>query len=232
MLGTTAIALTVALVGAVVLVFLQRRHVARVQGDRAALFEQAVEALDDPRVVPRGLDFPLLYGRFEGRQVRIEPVVDTVAMRVIPVLRLIVTMREQFPEQPRLSVLSNETGHEFFAGHRDLLRWRDPSWPQWASVACTAEGVDRELADYAVGLVTEDSVVKQVLVTERGVRCVVRGAQSEPWPYRATRRVDFSETRVTAEDLRQAVAMAGELCDQVARLAERRPAEVSEVGSP
>lgn len=231
MSGTVLVALTVAAVGAVVLVYLHRRHLARVQRDRAALFEQAAEVLDDVRLVPRGLDFPLLYGRFEGRDVRVEPVVDTVAMRVIPVLRLVVTMREQFPEQPRLSVLSNETGHEFFARHRDLLRWRDPSWPHWVSVACAAEGVDRELADYAVGLVTEDSVVKQVLVTERGVRCVVRGAQSDSMTYRVTRRVDLAETRVAADGLRQAVEMAGELCDQVARLAERRPAGVPEVRS-
>jgi hypothetical protein len=187
--------------------------------------------LDQCRIVPRGLDFPLLYGRFEGRDVRVEPVVDALALRVVPVLRLMVTMREQFPGQPRLSVLSNETGTEFYSGHRDLLRWRDPAWPRWVSVACASEGVDRELAEAAVGLVTKDSVVKQVLVTERGIRCVVRGAQSNSATYRVTRRVDLSEARVTAEDLRQAVAMVGELCDQVAGLAARRPAGVSEVGA-
>jgi hypothetical protein len=223
MSGSIWVPLTVAMAGAVVLVYLHRRHLARVQRDRAALFEQATDVLDHARVVPRGLDFPLLYGRFEGRDVRVEPVVDTVALRVIPVLRLMVTMREQFPGQRRLSVLSNETGHEFFSGHRELLRWRDPSWPVWASVACAAEGVDRELADAAVSLVTEDSVVKQVLVTERGVRCVVRGAQANSATYRVTRRVDLSEARVTAENLRQAVAMVGELCDQAACLAARRP---------
>ena len=230
MSGTIWVALSAATAGAVVLVYLHRRHLARVQRDRAALFEQATDVLDDARVIPRGLDFPVLYGRFEGRDVRVEPVVDTAALRIIPVLRLIITMREQFPGQPRLSVLSNETGHEFFSGHRELLRWRDPSWPRWASVACAPEGVDRELADAAVGLVTEDSVVKQVLVTERGVRCVVRGAQSNSAVYRVTRRVDLSEARVKAEDLRQAVAMTGELCDQVARLAARRPVEASEGG--
>ena len=171
------------------------------------------------------------YGRFEGRDVRIEPVVDALGLRVVPVLRLMVSMREQFPGQPRLSVLSNETGREFYSGYRGLLRWRDPSWPNWVSVACAAEGVDRELADAAVSLVTEDSVVKQVLVTERGVRCVVRAAQANSTTYRVTRRADLSEARVTAEDLRQAVTMTGELCEQVAGLAARRPVGVSEAES-
>jgi hypothetical protein len=230
MSGTIWVALTIAMVGAVVLTYLHRRHLARVQRDRAALFEHVTDVLEQCRVVPRGLDFPLLYGRFEGRDVRVEPVVDALALRVVPMLRLMVTMREQFPGQPRLSVLSNESGHEFYSGHRELLRWRDASWPRWVSVACAAEGVDRELADAAVSLVTEDSVVKQILVTERGVRCVVRGAQSNSATYRVTRRVDLSGARVTEEDLRQAVAMVGELCDRVADLAACRPAGVSEAG--
>jgi hypothetical protein len=231
MAETIWVVLTVATAGAVVLRYLHRRHLARVQRDRAALFEQATDVLDDARLVPRGLDFPLLYGRFEGRDIRVEPVVDTVALRVVPVLRLIVTMREQFPGQSRLSVLSNETGHEFFSGHRQLVRWRDPSWPRWASVACAVGGVDRKLADAAVGLVTEDAEVKQVLVTEQGVRCVVRGAQASSAAYRVTRRADLSEARVTAHDLRRAVAIAGELCDQVASSVARRPVGASEAGS-
>lgn len=231
MSGTISVALTMAAVGAVVLTYLHRRHLARVQRDRAALFEDATGVLEQCRVVPRGLDFPLLYGRFEGREVRVEPVVDALALRVVPVLRLVVTMREQFPGQPRLSVLSNETGNEFYSGHRDLLRWRDPAWPTWASVACAPEGVDRELAEAAVSLVTDDSVVKQVLVTERGVRCVVRGAQAKSSTYRVTRRVDLSEARVTAEDLLRTVSMLDDLCDQVAGRAARRPVGVSEAES-
>ncbi|WP_018603494.1 hypothetical protein [Mycobacterium sp. 155] len=231
MSGTLWIALAMAAVGAVVLTYQHRRHLASVQRDRAALFEHATSVLEQCRVVPRGLDFPMLYGRFDGRDVRVEPVVDNLALRTVPVLRLVVTMREEFPGQARLSVLSNETGNEFYSGHRDLLRWRDEAWPKWVSVACAPEGVDRELAEAAVSLVTEDSMVKQVLVTERGVRCVVRGAQASSAAYRVTRRVDLSEARVTAEDLRRTVTMARDLCDQIAGLAAHRPVGVSEAES-
>lgn len=98
-------------------------------------------------------------------------------------------------------------------------------------MTCAAEGVDRELADTAVSLVTEDSAVKQILVTERGVRCVIRGAQANSTAYRVTRRADLSEARVTAEDLRQAVTMTAELCDRVAGRPRQTPAGVSEAGS-
>lgn len=231
MSGTLWVALAMAVVGAVVLTYQHRRHVARVQHDRAALFEHATGVLEQCRVVPRGLEFPLLYGRFEGRDVRVEPVVDALGLRTVPVLRLIVTMRERIPGQPSLSVLSNETGNEFYSGHRDLLRWRDPAWPKWVSVACDPEGVDRELVEAAVGLVTEDAEVKQVLVTERGVRCVVRGAQANSTAYRVTRRADLSEVRVTAEDLHKAVTMIDGLRAQAAGLNPHRPVAVSEAES-
>lgn len=224
---TAWIALVVAVAGVVALRQLHLRHLAGVRRDRTALFEHAACVLEEPRLVSRGLDFPVLYGRFAGRDVRVEPVVDAIALRVVPVLRLVVTVREQFPGQPRLSVLSNETGQEFYAGHRDLRRWREPSWPGWASVACAAEGVDRELADEAVGLVTQDSVVKQVLVTDRGVRCVVRGAQANSAAYRVTRQADLSGARVSEHDLRRAVSMTVRLCDLVAELAAGRASAVS-----
>ncbi len=231
MSGTLWVALTMAVVGAVVLTYQHRRHVARVRRDRAALFEHATDVLEQCRVVPRGLEFPLLYGRFGDRDVRVEPVVDALALRTVPVLRLIVTMRERIPGQPSLSVLSNETGNEFYSRHRDLPRWRDPAWPKWVSVACDPDGVDRELAEAAVGLVTEGAEVKQVLVTERGVRCVVRGAQANSTAYRVTRRADLSGARVTAEDLRKAVTMIDGLCDRAVGLNPRRPVAVSEAES-
>jgi len=224
MASTIWVTLLVAAAFTAVMAYLQRRHIARVRLDRAALFDDAKEVLDDARVIPRGLDFPLLYGWFEGRQVRVEPIVDTATMRTIPVLRLAVTMREQLPGQPRLSALANENGQEFYAGHRDLPRWRDPAWPEWASVACEANGVDPELAIATVNALTEDSSVKQVLVTDRGVRCVIRAAKSDSATYRVTRRVDVSGTRVTDESLRHAAEIAHTLCD----LAARRPVSLTE----
>ncbi|MUM31537.1 hypothetical protein [Mycolicibacterium sp. CBMA 361] len=123
---TMWIALTLATVGAVVLTYLQRRHLARVQRDRTALFEHATGVLEQSRIVPRGLDYPMLYGRYNGRDVRVEPVVDALAIRTVPVLRLVVTMREQLPGQPRLSVRRGPRG----------LRWLAPpkawigNWPK------------------------------------------------------------------------------------------------------
>jgi hypothetical protein len=206
-------ALTVAVVAALVLVRLQRRHVRAVRRDRAALFATAAGVLDDARIQPRGLDFPVLHGSFDGRPVRVEPVVDAVSLRMVPVLRLVVTVRDDLAGQPRLSVLRDETGQEFYAGHRGLPRARDAAWPSRLSVAF-ADGVRDAVVTAAVEAVANDEGVKQVLVTDRGVRCVVRAAQSDGATYRVTRRVDLTGVRVADAVLRDAVRTASALCDR------------------
>lgn len=220
-------ALVVAAVAAVVLARLQRRHVAAVRRDRAGLFEAAAGVLAEARVQSRGLDFPVLHGSFEGRAVRVEPVVDAISLRTIPVLRLVVTVRDDLAGQRRLSVMADETGHEFYAQHRGLTRLRDPAWPARVSVACDATDVAPRLVDAAVDVAAHDLSVKQVLVTDRGVRCVVRAAQSDPATYRVTRRVDLSGVRVSAALLRSAVATTATLCDRAGSVATTRTAGLS-----
>jgi len=220
-------AVLVAAAAAVVLTWLQRRHVAAVQLDRSALFEPAAGVLADARLKPRGLDFPVLYGSFEGRAVRVEPVVDAVGLRMVPVLRLVVTVRDRLAGQPRLSVLADESGHEFYAGHRELRRLRDPGWPARVSVASEVAEVSHELVDAAVTVVARDPSLKQVLVTERGVRCVVRAAGADAATYRVTRRIDLAGARVPADLLREAVQTAGSLCDRAVRRATPQ-----EIGTP
>lgn len=228
MSGANWCALLVAAIGAVVLFHLQRRHVRAVRRDRAGLFASAVDVLDEAQVEARGLDFPVLHGTFEGRSVRVEPVVDTISLRIVPVLRLVVTTREQLVGQSRISVLSDETGQEFYAQHRGMVRLRDPGWPARVSVACAApEQADRRLIEVAVDTVSGDASVKQVLITDRGVRCVVRAGQSDVATYRVTRRVDLSGARVPAELLRNAVRTTTALCERAADHAPARPVGLS-----
>lgn len=222
-------AILVAIVGVVLLLRIQRRHLTMVRSDRAALFADAAAVLDEAHVEPRGLDFPVLHGRFQGRAVRVEAIVDSMGMRTVPVLRLAVAVREPLVGQPRLSVLADESGQEFYAGHRRLARLRNPAWPSRISVACeaaeTAPEVAPELIDAAVAVVAEDTTAKQVLVTDRGVRCIVRATQSDPATYRVTRRVDLTGARVPADVLFRALRAAGSLCDRAGERSAPRPIE-------
>ena len=193
------------LTGVVVLALVQRHHVTRVRADRRALFEDCSGLLDDPRVIARGLDFPLLTGRREGHDVRLQPVVDTLSMRTLPVLWLVVTVRGPHAATGRLSVLARACGTEFYARHDEAgaMVPMGPGWP--GELAVRADGMDAaqrqpELLHRIRDFMAEDRV-KQVVVGPASVRVVWRCATAESGTYRVTRRVDLTRARVDAPAL-------------------------------
>lgn len=204
-------------IGMVALTLVHRRNVAMVERDRHALFDQAQHVLDEHELVARGLDFPLLLGTFADRSVRIEPVVDTLSLRLAPVLRLVVTMRTNRPGQPTVSVLRDETGQEFYAGHRDLVRVRDGVWPTGMSVAADSTDVDRAAIGRLVAAMSADHAIKQVRVSAHGARCVVRAGQGDLMTYRTTRRANLVGARVGPEVLLLALRTVVALDDRAGR---------------
>lgn len=222
MVGSPWLLVALIVLGVAVLTWVHRRNVAAVERDRRLLFDRACHVLDEHELVDRGMDFPILYGSFAGWPVRVEPIVDTLSLRLAPVLRLVVTARRNLPGQTAVSVLQDETGQEFYAGHRDLVRLRDGDWPITISVASETNDVDRLLVDQLTAAVSADSGIKQVLVTEHGVRCVVRGAQGDLTTYRTTRRADLAGARVTPDVLLDALRTMVAVGDRVARTATLR----------
>jgi hypothetical protein len=192
------------LIGAVVLAAVQRHHVARVRSDRGRLFEECSGLLDDPRVLLRGLDFPLLGGRRAGSQVRLEPVVDTLTLRTVPVLWLVVTVAGPRVATDRVSVLTRACGTEFYARHDTAeIVAMGPAWPGELAVRADSADVVRRhpaMLAHIHGLMSDDRV-KQVVVGPTSARVVWRCATADPGAYRVTRRVDLTRARVDAAAL-------------------------------
>lgn len=191
--------------GAVVLALVQVHHVARVRRDRGRLFEDCSDVLESVRVMPRGLNFPLLVGRRGGHPVRLEPVVDTLSMRTLPVLWLVVTVGGPRVATTRLSVLARACGTEFYARHDEVgdTLLMGPTWP--GELAVRAEHPDAarrqpELLEDIRRLMTDERV-KQVAIGPESVRVVWRCATADSGTYRVTRRVDLTQARVDASAL-------------------------------
>ena len=190
---------------AAVLVVVQLHHVARVRSDRGRLFEDCSHLLDDARLTSRGLNFPLLEGRRGGHLVRLEPVVDTLSMRTLPVLWLVVTIGGPRVATGRLSVLARPCGTEFYA-RRDEAGDTvplSPAWPGELAVNADTPDAAREqsgLLDYVRRLMADERV-KQVVVGPQSARVVWRCATADSATYRATRRVDINGARVDAPAL-------------------------------
>lgn len=192
-------------VGVVVLTFVQRHHTARVREDRGRLFEDCSGLVEGPVLVSRGLDFPLLTGRRAGHDVRLEPVVDTLSMRTLPVLWLVVTVRGPHASIGRLSVLARACGTEFYARHDEAgaAVAMGPHWPDELAVrADNADVAARQphLLD-RIRAFMADARVKQVVVGPTSARVVWRCATAESATYRVTRRVDLTQARVDASAL-------------------------------
>jgi hypothetical protein len=205
------------LTGIAVLAMIQRRHVARVRADRGRLFEECERLLEEPELVPRGLDFALLQGRWRGREVRIEPVVDTLSMRTLPVLWLVVTVRGHHDVPGRLSVLARACGTEFYARHGETGKpvTMTPGWPPALAVRASHSDVATERPELlgAVRDLMANGTVKHVAVAPDHVRVVWKCATGESGAYRVTRRVDLTGARADAESLRRVLDAVGAIIE-------------------
>lgn len=202
--------------GAVTLGVLHHRHVTRVRDDRGGLFDHCEGLLTRARVTRRGLDFPVLVGRRGSVPVRVEPVVDTLSMRTVPVLWLVATVGLPRPAAVRLSVLARTCGTEFYSRHHEAGApvMPGPGWPDSLAVRCDRperlsayEGLLDRLAEFMA-----DGRVKQVVLSGTTARVVWRCGAAVPSTYRVTRRVDLTGVRADPEAL-------GEVLDTVVDLA-------------
>lgn len=207
--------------GLVVLALLQRRHLTRVQGDRGSLFEDCSRLLTHASVVPRGLDFPVLTGRRGGHPVRVEPVVDTLSFRTVPVLWLVVSVGLPQPVACRLSVLARSCGTEFYSRHAGAgaVVAPGPGWPGELAVRSDEPDLARSharLLDRLAGFMA-DGRVKQVSLDGTTGRVVWRCAAATASTYRVTRRVDLAGVRVDPEELARVLDTVIELESTAAR---------------
>lgn len=213
--GVWVLALLVAAV--VVLGVLHRRHTTRVRADRARLFENCFAVLEEAVLVRRGLDFPLLQGRRRGHDVRVEPVIDTLSMRTLPVLWLVVTIRGPHGVAEPLSVLARVCGTEFYARHSELGQpvRVSPDWPSELSVrSAGSDGLDEQPARLErIRIAMADGTVKQVVVAPTAARVVWKCATADSGTYRVTRRVDLSRTRVDAQALEEVLTAMDQVLD-------------------
>ena len=215
--------------GLVTLGLIHRRHVAGVRAERARLFENCPALVEDMKVIERGLDFPVLQGSWRNRHIRIEPVVDTLSLRTLPVLWLVVTIAGHNDVPGRFSALARECGTEFYARHREF---GDPvdgadGWARDLSLRSSGwgpAGPGRQALQRIVDAMSGGNV-KQVVVAPGSARVVWRTATSQPSTYRVTRRVDLHGTRVDAAALQDVLDATAEIL----RLAEDSAAESEQV---
>jgi hypothetical protein len=166
---------------------------------RAMLFADAMVLFESCRVTQDGMHFPVLEGRYRQQRIKLEPVVDDLGVRKIPSLWLKATVLADNPDRGVLDYLVRPQGIEVYSPSSELpTRLPIPdAWPQHA-ILCT----DRPTGAPPVDLLTPhvaafaDQRLKELLITNRGVRLVYQSAQAERGAYLVLRQARFATDRL------------------------------------
>ncbi len=187
------------------LVFIQARHVRKVKRERSGLFADVQHLFSDAKVRQDGINYPTLTGGYRGYPIKLEPMVDSLTFRKLPVLWLISTHHRPLNVAAPLDVLLRPAGTEFFSPNSDFRHDLplDADWPEHVRVASPSpaeEGPPVSSLKPFLPFIS-DPDTKDVLVTERGVRLVSRLAESDQALYRVTRRADLGRVGLTEKRL-------------------------------
>ena len=201
------------------------RDRARIRRARGALFDACRDLFDPCRVVQDAVDIAVLDGCYRGRAFRIEPVIDHVNLRKLPVLWLMVTLREDGSQAGVLDFLVRPQNTEFYSPSAELpvAIAPPPGWPSHAALR-----TDRPEAMPPVDVVGrhidffEDPRAKELLVTPRGLRLVYQANQAKRSHYLVLRQAEFDDLVLDPGLLRNLMDRAIALHDDLVRDAERR----------
>jgi hypothetical protein len=210
-----SILLAVVLVAA--LVAIQVRHVRTVKRQRLAIMDAVLPLLADAHVEQDGIGFPTLTGRSDGDRVKVELVVDTLSMRQLPTLWLMVTLLRDVaiadpvditlrPRQPDIVSPSAKLRYEHAP---------PPGWPidSRITTATAAPPPFHALRDALPFL--HDPHVKALLVAPGGVRIVQELARGDIGRHRVIRRARFDAVTLRPEHLDALLGVAREVARDV-----------------
>jgi len=192
------------LVGFGLLAFLQARHIRKVKRERGGLFDEVEHLFSSAEVRQDGIGYPTLTGAYGGYPIKLEPVVDSLTFRKLPLLWLVSTHDRPLNVKAPLDILLRPSGREFFSPNGDFRHDLplDADWPEHVRVASPSPAAAPPVSSFKPFLpFIEDPDTKDVLVTGRGVRLVSRLAESDQTLYRVTRRADLGLVGLTEERL-------------------------------
>lgn len=194
------------LVGVATLIFLYRYERKQKKHTRAQFFAGCLDLLQSYRVTQDGVAYPIVVGRYRGYDVRMEPVIDHMAWRKLPLLWLKVTVFADIPYHGVIDLLMRPHGAENFTPSHDLDYDVEipPGWPQegvlrtdFPDCMPPLEVLTSKLALFA------DERMKELVVTPKGVRVVARIFQAVRANYVTFREIKFPGDRVNKEFARE-----------------------------
>lgn len=179
-----------------ILIVMHRRHRAKVKAERGAIFQDALGALERYRVEQDDVNFPVLSGHYRGFEIKLEPVVDHVAARKLPSLWLLATVKAELPQTAALDLLARPLNTEFFSPS-SIMEHRLPvpaGFPANLRVSADRlDGLPSEALIANQAALFDDTKMKELVTTPKGVRLVYQLAEAERPYYLVLRQAEFGE---------------------------------------
>lgn len=193
----------VALVGVAAAWFWQRRAQARFRARRASIFDDCRAVLQGAELISPGSDYPLLRGCFEGEQVMLQPLLDHVGYRKVPSLWLLITVDRPLPVEGRVDIVFRPANIEFFSSIDRLPErvYLGSEWPEHHMARVGPVGWRPPLAQMhaALGEAIDSTDLKEIVVTPKGIRLVVRVCGVERSHYMVLRSMLPELERIPSE---------------------------------
>lgn len=149
--------------------------------------------------------YPQIVGYYEGLPFRIHAVVDTLAVRKLPVLWLMATLPEPVPVKATFDMMMRPAGPTTFSNF-DLLPAAirmPPDFPDGAVIR--TDDPERLLPGFLITPhlgVFDDVRMKELLISPKGVRLVWQIAEADRARYGVFRQAEFGEVVLNPDRVR------------------------------
>ena len=172
----------------------------------AMLFGDAIGLLEDARLEPGSTaGVHRMTGTYRGHDVQVQTVVDTLAVRKLPSLWLMVTIPEPVPVRAVFDLMMRPAGPTSFSNF-DLLTdtiAMPPGFPEHGVIRTDDPQhlLPPHIVQPHLGIL-DISRTKELLISPKGLRLVMQLAEGDRARYGVFRQAAFGDTRIETSQLR------------------------------
>lgn len=176
---------------------------ARAAAEPQRLFENVAGLLENPRLDPTGtVGVHRLVGDWRGLPVQVQTVVDTLAVRKLPSLWLMVTIPDALPLSATFDLMMRPASATSFSNYDHLAHGvaLPPGFPEHAGLR-----TDNPAGLLPASLITphldvfDNPRTKELLISPKGLRLVVQLAEADRARYGVFRQADFGTVTLEPE---------------------------------
>ncbi len=181
----------------------QRRAQRGFAARRAAIFDDCRALFEQSGQIDPGSDYPLLQGQYGNAKVLLQPLLDHVGYRKVPSLWLVLTVDSPMALSGSFDVLFRPANIEFFSQIEQLAQriHLGDEWPSHHMARVSPVGWQAPLSAIhtALGDAIASPDLKEIVVTPRGVRLVVRVCGVERGSYLVLRSMLTEVEQIPSE---------------------------------